>query len=362
MTRKEKEQVTCKENEPCEQYSIWQEDGQGEAVKSPGGVKIIQVSSRLKNFFQQNSPVNNAMVRSQVMNELYGTDVDGQLKFLTTEVTVRSGRGEQSAVYSLCSFSYDDSADLTILNRNGRYKITAYDRRIYNAISTLYLEGRKTVTLTEIFGVMTGYSRTNPSSGQIQAVEKSLNKLRSIRVFIDLTAEVNAHLIKDKQPLIDAGVLKDKTDRIQSAVIEDNMLTFRMGTITSEKGKVTKSIQVTAEPSLLTYNRAKKTLISIPMEYIGLVSSNATEKVIAFQDYLLMRIMSYKNGSMKQNRILYETIYRDSGMEKPTLSKDFIRDREVIKKLLEEWQEKGLITSFKEIKEGRSFVGIEFGC
>ncbi len=349
-------------SEKKEQYSVWREDSSpGEVTKSPvPGVKIIQLTTKLKSFIQQNSPINNALVRNHVMNELYGTEVDGQLKFLTTEVTVRQRQGEQSAVYSLCSFSYDDSADLTILNKNGRYKITAYDRRIYNAISTLYLEGRKTVTLTEIFGVMTGYARTNPSSGQIQAVERSLNKLRSIRVFIDLTAEVNAHLIKDKQPLIDAGVLKDKTDRIQSAVIEDSMLSFRLGTITSEKGKVTKSIQVTSEPSLLTYNRAKKTLISIPMEYIGLVNSNATEKVIAFQDYLLMRIMGYKNGSMKQRRVLYETIYRDSGMEKPALSKDFIRDREVIKKLLDEWQQKGLVSSYCEVKEGRSFVGIEF--
>ena len=138
------------------------------------------------------------------------------------------------------------------------------------------------------------------------------------------------------------------------------MLNCRMGTITSEKGKVTKSIQMISEPALLTYNRAKKTLITIPMEYIGLMNANATEKVIAFQDYLLMRIMSYKSGKLKRNKILYETMYRDSGMEKPPLSKDFIRDREVIKKLLDEWVEKGLVTSYKEVKEGRSFVGVEF--
>lgn len=347
-----------------EGYSIWREESEpGSITQQLTGerTQLIRINTgRLERFVQQNSPVNNELIRNEVMNELYGTEVDGQLKFLTTEVTVREQHGDNTPVYSLCSFSYDDSVDLTILNKNGRYKITAYDRRIYNALSTLYLEGRRIVTLTEIFGVMTGYARTNPSSGQIEAVERSLNKLRSIKVFIDLTAEVNAHMIEDKQPLIDAGILKDHTDRIQSAVIEDNMLNCRMGTITSEKGKVTKSIQIISEPALLTYNRAKKTLITIPMEYIGLINANATEKVIAFQDYLLMRIMGYKGGKLKRNRILYETMYRDSGMEKPPLSKDFIRDREVIKKLLEEWVEKGLVTSYKEIKEGRSFVGVEF--
>lgn len=347
-----------------EGYSIWREESEPGDIRDTLGserTKLVRISTgKLGSFVQQNSPINNELIRNEVMNELYGTDVDGQLKFLTTEVTVRERRGEISPVYSLCSFSYDDSADLTILNKNGRYKITAYDRRIYNAISTLYLEGRHIVTLTEIFGVMTGYARTNPSSGQIEAVEKSLNKLRSIKVFIDFTAEMNAHLIEDKQPLIDAGILKDHSDRIQSAVIEDNMLNCRMGTITSEKGKVTKSIHIVSEPSLLTYNRAKKTLITIPMEYIGLLNANATEKVIAFQDYLLMRIIGYKNGSFKRNKVLYETMYRDSGMEKPALSKDFIRDREVVRKLLDEWKTKGLLASYTEVKEGRSYVGIEF--
>ena len=108
------------------------------------------------------------------------------------------------------------------------------------------------------------------------------------------------------------------------------MLHFRKGEIVSEKGKVFKSIQIVGEPTLLTYNRAKKTLLTIPMEYIGLQGQNATDKTIAFQDYLLMRIYGYKNKKMRENKVLYDTLYRDSGQEKPALSKDFIRDRETI--------------------------------
>ena len=162
-----------------EGYSIWREESEPGSITQPltgERTELIRINTgRLERFVQQNSPVNNELIRNEVMNELYGTEVDGQLKFLTTEVTVRERHGDNTPVYSLCSFSYDDSVDLTILNKNGRYKITAYDRRIYNALSTLYLEGRKIVTLSEIFGVMTGYARTNPSSGQIEAVERSLN-------------------------------------------------------------------------------------------------------------------------------------------------------------------------------------------
>ncbi len=170
----------------------------------------------------------------------------------------------------------------------------------------------------------------------------------------------SADEIEDKQPLIDAGILKDHSDKIKKAVIEDNMLHFRKGEIVSEKGKVFKSIQIVGEPTLLTYNRAKKTLLTIPMEYIGLQEQNATDKTIAFQDYLLMRILGYKNKKMRENKVLYDTLYRDSGQERPADSKGFIRDRETITKMMEEWKNKGLITGYKEVKEGRSYTGITF--
>ena len=138
------------------------------------------------------------------------------------------------------------------------------------------------------------------------------------------------------------------------------MLHFRKGELVSEKGRVFKSIQIIAEPILLTYNRSKKTLLTIPMEYIGLEGQNTTDKTIAFQDYLLMRIFSYKSKKMRENKILYDTLYRDAGQERPEDSKGFIRDRETVVRMLQEWQDKGLIAGFSEIKEGRSYTGIIF--
>ena len=344
--------------------SIWKEVAKSADLKQQVGEKPDSLGPHgdhhIDKFVQQNSPVNNELIRNASMNELYGTSIDGQLQILPTEVTVRKKGGKLSPVYSLCSFTYDETVDLEILNKNGRYKITGYDRRVYNALGTLWLNGRKTVSLTEIFAVMNGYARTNPSGKQLQAVEKALNKLGSIKVYIDLTEEVKADLIEDKKPLIDAGALKNSRDTVKKVIINDNMLHYRVGTIISEQGKVYKSIQIIGEPSLLTYNRAKGTLLSIPMEYIGLTDSNATEKTIAFQDYLLMRIISYRNGKLRERKILYDTLYRDSGIERPKLSKDYIRDRETVCRIMGEWKSKGLISGYEEIKEGRSYIGIIF--
>lgn len=342
--------------------SIWKEEARSADPKQQNSERIDvgTTDGRIKKYVQQNSPVNNELIRNTNMNELYGQEIDGQFTILPTEVTVRQKHGKVTQVTSMCSFSYDDDVDLEILNRHGRFKITGYDRRVYNAVGTLWMNDRRTVSLTEIFDVMNGYAKANPSSRQLQAIEKSLIKFKSIRFYIDMTEEVKANIIKDKNALVEAGVLKNKQDKVKSAVLEDNMLHYRVGIITSEQGKVYKSIQIIAEPSLLTYNRAKGTLLSIPMEYIGLTDSNATEKIIAFQDYLLMRIISFQKGKFKQNKILYETLYKDSGIERPTLSKDYIRDRETVRKLFDEWIKKGLIVSYEEVKEGRSYVGIVF--
>ena len=317
-------------------------------------------------FIQQNSPVNNELVRNMSMNDLLEGTVDGQLRMVPTEVVVRGKHGKVAPVVSLWAFSYDANMDLEILKKSGRYKITGYDRRVYNAICTLYMNNRNTVSLSEIFGIMMGGVKTNPSKNQLEAIDNTIQKLKNIDVYLDITDEVKHNVIEDKQPLIDAGILKNKKDSIAKVEVTERMLNVREGTIYSQNGKVFKSIKIVGEPLLLTYNKAKKTLLSIPLEYIGLEDQNATDRTIAFQDYLLMRIFGYKNGKLNKNKILYESLYRDSGQEIPKNKdgkidrKGVTRDRETVLKMMEEWVKKGLITGFKEIKEGRTFTAVEF--
>lgn len=344
--------------------SIWKEHDSvsGEEVKrrKTENIYIEEISNgnHLENLVQQNSPVNNALIRDSKINDLY-CDWSIAAPELN-EVKVREKKGRMTPVYTLCSFTYDESIDFEKINKRGMFNITAYDRRVYNAIGTLWLSGRRTFSLTEIVDVMNGYRKTKPSAKQLQSVEKALHKLKNVNLHIDLTAEVKAHMLKDKQPLIDAGILKDSKDDVKSVVIEDSMLHYRMMTITSKNGKQFKTIQIMSEPSLLTYNRAKGTLLTIPMEYIRLSSTNATEKVLAFQDYLLMRIINYQNGYMNESKVLYDTLYKDSGIEKPSVAKDFKRDRDIIKKMLDEWKNQELIEGYSDIKKGRSYIGFKF--
>ena len=73
-----------------------------------------------------------------------------------------------------------------------------------------------------------------------------------------------------------------------------------------------------------------------------------------------MRIVNFKKKRFPQKKILYYTMYRDSGVKTPELSKDRIRDRRKIYKLMDGWVDKGLIKSYQDIRKGRAYKGIAF--
>ena len=172
---------------------------------------------------------------------------------------------------SYISFFDDDTVDLKIPNKKGSFNIAACNRRGYNAVSTLFVNECRNVSLTEIYTIVTGYSRANPTKHQIESIKKFLEKLKSIKVCIDLIQKVTNRVIKDKQTFFDDGILKDHSDKIKKAGREDNMLHFLKVEIVIENGKVFTNIQIVGEPILLT----------IAMEYIGLQEWNATDKAIS---------------------------------------------------------------------------------
>lgn len=320
----------------------------------------FSTSNKIENFIQQNSPVNNNLIRNESLNDLLHTDIDGNISVTPTEVISRAKQGKTTQVITKCSCSYVEDLDPTLFQLKGANKITAYDLRVYNTVCTLYYNGKTTVSLNTIFSVMTGYKNNNPNKNQIATIERCLKKLSNINMYIDITDEVNSNLIPDKKPLLDAGILKNNKDKTKKVTIESKMLSYAVGTIESENGRIFKSIKILVEPTLLTYNRAKKTLITIPIEYIGFTNSNAVERNIALQDYLLIRIMGFKSGKMRENKILYSTLYRDSGVGAPKDRSNRKRDRTTIKKMFSEWVAAGLLASFAETKKGNAIDGITF--
>ncbi len=73
-------------------------------------------------------------------------------------------------------------------------------------------------------------------------------------------------------------------------------------------------------------------------------------------DYLLICIY----GNYEKISFYTALCIEIPGQEKSALSKDFIRDLKIIKKMMEECKNKGIIADYVEIKEGRPYIGIIF--
>ena len=101
-----------------------------------------KTSTKIDKFVQQNSSVNNGLIRRDCLNELLHTDIDGNRSVRPTEVISRAKRKNKSQVITMCSFSYGDDVDPTVFELKSANRITAFDRRVFNAVCTLYANKR----------------------------------------------------------------------------------------------------------------------------------------------------------------------------------------------------------------------------
>lgn len=323
----------------------------------------------VKDLKLQNSPVNNELARNKALSDNLDPNSD------ESYICVRSGKnrdehGDTSLVYTITNFVYDtvrneDTKNINVVQLKNHTRITSTDRRILDAVSTLWMRGHIYFTPSELYRLMYG-SNARPSEQNLEDLRQSVDKLRCLLVQLDFTDEFNARLIKDPEQLVKLRLLPKKalTDKnyiAKKVVINDNLLS--LGAImTGFFGKQVDRYFIKSEPPLLMYNRIKNTIITIPAKYLELPVAN-TEKSIAFQSYLLARIVSYQHGALKQSTIMYDTIYQESGIAYPEKKIDLQRDRKIIKKMMDNWVNTGLIKSYSEVVEDgghRRIIGIEF--
>lgn len=338
----------------------------------------------LDNFYIQNSPVDNQLTKiggevspktivsgegaMDDLNEIVNTTIDGQTAIVP--VKSRNQNGKHAPIYTLVSFSYDESEELAI-NARSKNKLTAFDKRVLNAIGTLWLSDKNIFSLNEIYCVANAYTNKNPTGKQKVSIKKSIDKLSAISVRLDVTEEVSKNNIPDKSVLIEKGIITGEDDDIGSIIMKGRLLPISTCEITSKNGKKSLSIKLDDEPLLVTYNRAKRTLLSIPMEYMKTTNFNFSDRSVAFQDYLIKRIYGYGRGYFTQNKILYKTILETCGFNTEpedsteAASNKFrqqkLRDRDLIKKMFDYWISIKLIDKFEEIVTPQGqFEGIIF--
>lgn len=295
-----------------------------------------------------------------------GTTLDGQLS-VWWEV-LQKKNNKTIPVYISLLYDGDDVK----ISR----KFTAFDRDVIDAISTIFFYWRLvekekplSVTPTHIWRIMNGKqlndSSVRPKKRQLDRICQSMDKLRFTKITIECLQELK-----------ECGFAIDDR-RFSKKGGEDYLINAQKIYEFTANGSRSVKYIVQYEPLLFTYNRMKDRVLYVPLEYMD-TSNEAqnSESLQEFRSYLVRRIKSMINGSLNSNRILLQTIYRDTGIEPPASRLDRSRftsessystkirqeakkDREKIEAVFSSWITMGFIKGFSPFKKNGAIVGYD---
>lgn len=292
--------------------------------------------------------------------------LDGQLS-IWWEVIQKKGK-TPVPVYISLMYSGDDVK----ISR----KFTAFDRDVIDAVSTIFFYWRMiekeiplTITPVHIWRIMNGKQLNDisakPSKKQIDKVCQSMDKMRFTKATIDCVQELSAcDLSFDDKRFSERGG-------------EDYLVNASKTYEKTPRGLDSIKYIIHYEPVLFSYNRLKKHVLCVPLRIMDTSSMVQNgENLQEFRSFLVRRIKNMISGSLTSNRILFETLYRDTGIEPPANRVDLKRftskasyqtkirqeakkDREKVEAVLSAWKKMGFIVDFAQVKKRGSVVGYD---
>lgn len=278
-----------------------------------------------------------------------------------------SRKGAKKRIETACLLTYEGDENVKL---SGKQSFTEYDRNVYNAVSSLYIYGDQShiVTPAMVYRAMTGMTETeNPSPAQIDAVTRSLDKMRFIRARINCTDELRARRITLNSKQINSG-------EIDTYLLAADLITVSAG------GQVVKGYRILKEPILHEYSEAVNQVLTLPSSLLdikeldseGTITTRSlpnTESRILIRGYLLRRIegMKGKNGLKNDTISLYDYLrddtthqglYSIAGRAEPTRT-EAQRIRDDAEKMLAYWKAVGYIKGYTMQTEKKKITGFK---
>ena len=238
-------------------------------------------------------------------------------------------RGSRKELTTAVSIDFDelDNKKITI---QGSKELTPYDREVYNAIVTLYVEGKNEyITPQMIYQVMTGDSNARLKNNQHTAISDSITK------FMHGNVEINAD---DEAKVYGFDTFKYDGNLIIAERIRASL-----------NGNDVECVRLFRTPILYEYANMKNQIGRFDIKLLN-TPINKNEETVALQGYLYRRILAMKGSNLSRN-ILYDTIYRELSITAPNndaLRKKKLDVRGKIKKILDYWKQKGFISGYSE--------------
>lgn len=174
--------------------------------------------------------------------------------------------------------------------------LTAYDKRVYIAISALFKVKNEILSIPMIYHAM-GFTGDPGESDRAQ-IYKSIIKMRFTAIHIDTTKEAKIY----KYPKFEYNGALLPSDDERNVLINGNF--------------TERAIRFFIEPPLIKFARERKQITTFDIKLLQSPISK-TDINLKIEDYLLERIARAKEGT-GQPKILYKTIADKVGIENMT--------------------------------------------
>lgn len=268
---------------------------------------------------------------------------------------LKSGKKGEVTAYTMVTLEPESGVTMT-----GR-PFTGYDSCVHNSVITLWEAGNDTITAEMVARAMSNKTETEKISPQQQgAITKSLDKMRGIHVLANLSEEMQ------KRKVTING------EPVTEFVLDSYLLMMEKVKVTAG-GNTKTAYHIVKEPVLLTYSKMTGQLLTVKAGLMDIkkisggkisgVSIPNTETRQPIKEYLLRRIeiMKYdrrQKHSHQSNRILLDSLYRDTGNEGASRT-ELNRIREYAYQVLDYWTAAGYITGYEVATEGKKIRGID---
>lgn len=242
----------------------WQEQSARQLSETQG----IEVGEEEKMLLMQSiTPEKHKIMDNALMNTMQKTHfIEKPEEAQGFPVLVRNERKRGSwtipAIYSQITATYDPKQLGEEVTR-----ISEYDRQVSDAVITLWLEAKRNnarpiFSLDAIYRALPG-GGDHCSKKHKDAIIKSLEKLRRIHIYADLTDEMRSR-----------KVIRDR----EKYIVDDYYFNFRVHTVKTRNGAVvTVGYELVSTPVIYTYCNLVDQIRTVPQKYLNI------EKISVFK-------------------------------------------------------------------------------
>lgn len=212
-----------------------------------------------------------------------------------------------------------------------------------------YEQNYRTISFSMAFdGLTGGTEKRGVRKEQYDALKAAFKRLNGIQITIDLKPLLNAF----------PKYCQNYTGKLME--ISGSLLPCQL-IETEINGQKVCAVNLLAESPLMRVAKIKRQLLSYSTAPLAIVGQNNTPKIITVKNYLLRRIhlmKSVKRKSGLNNSILFETIYRQCGLEDATRWQK--RDvRKEIEGILNHFKAEGVFQDFEIERENGAYRAIK---